>query len=195
MAGQKAFDIDLAIEKAMQLFWQRGYERTSLNDLLEYLDISRSSFYNAFNDKRTLFISVLKRYEQAVHDVIIIQTLRDHESGWQGIQRVFELVVDSLATDEAHRGCLLVNTAVEIASSDEAVASILSENALRCENAIADALRRAQETGEIAQEIDIQATARFLLSTIRGMRVTGRMSHERTVFEDIAKAALEKLAC
>jgi TetR/AcrR family transcriptional repressor of nem operon len=193
MARHKEFDTDIAIEKAMQLFWQRGYERTSLNDLLEHLGIGRASFYNAFGDKRALFIAVLKYYQSLTHDAIIIDTLRESESGLAGIHRVFEQIVDGLSCDTAQRGCLLVNTAVEVAPNDDEVAAFIHENARQGENAFYDALRRAQEAGEMRADIDPRATARFLLSTIRGMRVTGRITHDRSVFDDIAQTALATL--
>jgi TetR/AcrR family transcriptional regulator, transcriptional repressor for nem operon len=193
MARHKAFDTAIAIDKAMQLFWKCGYEQTSLNDLLNHIGIGRASFYNAFGDKHTLFMTVLKCYQSLTHDVIIIDTLRKSDSGLAGIHSVFDQIVDSLASDREHRGCLLVNTAVEVAPNDDEVAALIHENTNRCESAFSDALLQAREAGEISRDIDPRATARFLLNTIRGMRVTGRTTHNRQVFDDIARVTLATL--
>lgn len=193
MARHKAFDTEIAVDQAMQLFWQHGYERTSLNDLLDHLGIGRASFYNAFGDKHNLFMAALKHYQSLTHDATIIDTLRESESGLMGIHHVFEQIVDNLSSDTAQRGCLLVNTAVEVAPNDEEVAAFIAENARRAEDAFYDALRRAQESHEIRADIDPRAVARFLLAAIRGMRVTGRITHDRRVFDDIARTALATL--
>ena len=193
MARHKACDIENAVEKATQLFWQRGYEQTSLDDLLEHLDIGRGSFYNAFGDKRKLFMAALEHYQRLTNDVIIIDTLHQSESGLVGINRVFERIVEDLSNDPDHRGCLLINTTIELAPKDDEISGFLRDSAHRNEDAFYDALVRAQKADEISPDIEPRAMARFLLNTIRCMRVTGRITHEHTLFTEIARIALASL--
>ncbi len=193
MARYKAFDTESAVDKATQLFWQRGYEQTSLDDLLEHLAIGRGSFYNAFGDKRKLFMAALEHYQRLTNDVIIIDTLHQSESGLVGINRVFERIVEDLSNDPDHRGCLLVNTTIELAPKDDEIAEFLRQNAHRSEDAFYEALVKAITAGEVSPDINPRAMARFLLNTIRGMRVTGRITHERELFAEIARIALTNL--
>jgi TetR/AcrR family transcriptional repressor of nem operon len=193
MARHKEFDVEAALDKAMTLFWQQGYERTSLHDLLKHMAIGRASFYNAFGDKHALFMRVLLRYQQRYNDVFIIDTLENANSGLEGIQAVFQRVIEVHSSDEAQKGCLLVNSLVEIAPNDDSVADYLREVNLRGEDAFYAALCDAQLAHDISSEIDCRAMARFLMATIRGMRVTGRSTHDKQVFEDIARIALAAL--
>jgi len=193
MARHKEFDVDAALDKAMTLFWRQGYERTSLDKLLKHMEIGRASFYNAFGDKHALFMRVLQRYQQQYNQVVIIDTLQHAASGLEGIQAVFEKVIDFLSSDSGQKGCMIVNSLIEIAPDDETVAAYVSEITQCGEDAFYDALRQAQQGGEISQEIDCRAMARFLMATIRGMRVTGRTTHDKRIFEDIATVALSTL--
>lgn len=195
MARYKAFDIDDAIDRAIDLFWQHGYEKTSLQDLLAHLEIGRASFYNAFEDKHNLFMLALHRYLERTDETTIIQTLQAEDSDLATIKTIFQQVIESLANDPLQRGCFIINSAIEVAPADEEVAAFVADHAQRCEDALYDTLRRAQSMQEIPQNLDVRATARFLLSTIRGMRVTGRMTHDRRIFEDIAVTALAILQC
>lgn len=193
MARYKEFNIDDAIDRAIDLFWRHGYERTSLKDLLDHLEIGRASFYNAFGDKHKLFMLALRRYLERTDETTIIQALQAETSRLATIEKIFQQVIESLANDPLQRGCFIINSAIEVAPADEEVAVLVADHAQRCEDALYDALYRAQNMQEIRQTLDLRATARFLLSTIRGMRVTGRLTHDRRVFEDIAETALTPL--
>ena len=193
MGRQKEFDTNVAIDRAMELFWLKGYERTSLSDLLDHIEIGRASFYNAFGDKHEIFMMALRQFFVRTDEEIIIKTLEKEESRLEAIKQVFQVVTDALSGDALQRGCLIVNAAIEVAPSDEEVAVFVREYSHRCESAFYDALRRAQQYDEIPQNLDLRATARFLFSTLHGMRVTARMTRERRIFEDIASTALSAL--
>lgn len=193
MARLKEFDVDVAIDEAVELFWRHGYERTSLTDLLDHLQIGRASFYNAFGDKHALFMLALRRYFEITDEVLIIQNLKNNPPSFASIEAIFQQLSDVLATDCQHRGCLIVNAAIDLAPNDKEVAAFIEDYAQRCENALYDALRHAHAANEIRQDLDLRAAARFLMATIQGMRVTARMSHDRRLFEDIANMALSTL--
>lgn len=91
MARYKEFDIDDAIDRAIDLFWRHGYERTSLKELLDHLEIGRASFYNAFGDKHKLFMLALRRYLERTDETTIIQTLQVETSRLVTIERVFQI--------------------------------------------------------------------------------------------------------
>lgn len=190
MVRVKAFDPDQALEAAMRMFWQRGFEATSMRDLLDGMSIGRGSFYDTFGDKRTIFLASLDRFEK-VRTSWINETLQD--SGLEGIEEVFRRTIEGLVEFEPRRGCLLANTAVELAPHDPEVAAKISSHILRTEAAFEEALIRACTAGEIQPDSDTAALARFLVNNLHGMRVLARAGAERASLEDIARVALGAL--
>ena len=190
MARTKEFRPEEALDAAMQLFWLKGYGATSMRDLLDGMGIGRGSFYDTFGDKHALFLAALDRFEEA-RTGWIGDTLEG--SGLDGIEEVFRRTVEGLTRSEPRRGCLLANTAVELAPRDPEVAEKISRHVRRTEEAFAGALVRAQETGEIPEERDPRALARFLVSNLHGLRVLARAGTDRRTLEDAARVALEAL--
>jgi TetR/AcrR family transcriptional repressor of nem operon len=190
MVRVKAFDPDQALEAAMRMFWQRGFEATSMRDLLNGMSIGRGSFYDTFGDKRTLFLASLDRFEK-VRTSWINETLED--SGLEGIEEVFRRTIEGLVEFEPRRGCLLANTAVELAPHDPEVAAKISSYIRRTEAAFERALIRARAAGEIPPDSDTKALSRFLVNNLHGMRVLARAGAERVSLEDIAHVALGAL--
>jgi len=190
MVRVKAFDPDQALDAAMRMFWQRGFEATSMRVLLDGMNIGRGSFYDTFGDKRTLFLASLDRFEK-VRTSWINETLED--SGLEGIEEVFRRTIESLVEFESRRGCLLTNTAVELAPHDPEVAARISRYIQRTEAAFERALIRARAAGEIPPDSDTKALSRFLVNNLHGMRVLARAGAERASLEDIARVALGAL--
>ena len=189
MARTKEFRPEAALDAAMQLFWLKGYGATSMRDLLDGMGIGRGSFYDTFGDKHALFLAALDRFEEA-RTGWIDEALEN--SGLDGIEEVFRRTVEGMTGSEPRRGCLLANTAVELAPRDPEVAEKISRHVRRTEEAFAGALVRAQETGEIPER-DPRALARFLVSNLHGLRVLARAGTDRRTLEDAARVALEAL--
>ena len=192
MARTKEFDPDGALEKATELFWLRGYEATSVRDLLHGMGIGRGSLYDTFGDKRALFLAALDRYCET-HAARTAEVLRGPGSAKDAVRKVFEAAVDGLSGDELRRGCLLANTAVELAPHDPEVAERVSRSLRRTEEAFRAALIQTQTSGEIPTRHDPRVLARFLLNNLQGMRVLARAGADRTTLEDAARVALEAL--
>ena len=193
MARPREFDTDEVLDKAMQLFWHEGYERASLSELLKAMGIQRSSFYNSFGDKRHVFIRSLKQYMTRVNDDFIIKTLYESEHGLSGIEAVFKNYVESFARDKDCKGCLMVNTMVELAPHDEEIRELIAQEMGRVENAFHNALMRARTANLIPEHLNLADTAQFLMNTLTGMRVLGRQTYERDAFEAVAKTVLSIL--
>ncbi|QIN82038.1 TetR family transcriptional regulator [Rubrobacter tropicus] len=189
MPRTKEFRPDEALDAAMHLFWRKGYGATSMRDLLESMSIGRGSFYDTFGDKHALFLSALDRFENA-RASWVIETLES--SGLNGIEEVFRRTVEGLVSFEPRRGCLLANTAVELAPYDPEVAGRISAYVRRTEGAFEGALIRAREAGEISKE-DPKPLARFLVTNLHGLRVLARAGVERRTLEDAARVALQAL--
>jgi TetR/AcrR family transcriptional repressor of nem operon len=192
VARTKEFEPEKALTMAMDLFWRRGYEATSVHDLLEEMGIGRGSMYDTFGDKRALFLAALERYEET-RVSRADEILEGSASAVEGIRRLFETTIEGLVSYEPRRGCLLANTAVELAPHDEQIARRISCYVRRTEDAFERALVRGRATGEIPADKDPKALARFLVSTLHGVRVLARAGVDRAVLDDSVRTALEVL--
>lgn len=190
MTRTKEFRPEAALDAAMQLFWCRGYGATSMRDLLDGMGIGRGSFYDTFGDKHALFLAALDRFEEA-RTGWVDEALEG--SGLDGIGEVFRRSIEGLVGFEPRRGCLLANSAVELAPYDPEVAARISRYVRRTEEAFTSALVRAQGAGEIPADKDPKTLARFLVSNLHGLRVLARAGSDRRTLEDAARVALEAL--
>jgi TetR/AcrR family transcriptional repressor of nem operon len=190
MPRTKEFEPQEALDAAMHLFWRKGFGATSMRDLLDAMCIGRGSFYNTFGDKHTLFLAALDRFEDA-RTSWMDRALEG--AGVDGIEEVFRRSIEALLGFEPRRGCLLANTAVELAPHDPEVAGRISRYVRRTEEAFTGALARAQEAGEIPADGDPKVLARFLVSNLHGLRVLARAGADRRTLEDAARVALQAL--
>ena len=190
MARTKEFEPGEALDRATDLFWRKGYGATSMRDLLDEMRIGRGSFYDTFGDKRTLFLASLDRFEER-RTTWISEALEG--SGIDGVEKVFRRTVENLVNFEPRRGCLLANTAVELAPHDAEVSEKIRDHVRSTEAAFGGALLRAKEAGEIPSDGDPKVLARFLVSNLQGLRVMGRAGADRQTLEDAARVALEAL--
>ena len=192
MARTKDFDEDEVLKKAMNLFWHKGYNGTSMQDLVDGLGISRSSMYDTFGDKHTLFIRALENYKKIATNEM--KTLVDNaSSAKETIRRMFEYIIAELLSDKQHKGCFLVNAGVEMAPHDAEVNKMLCENDRQLEHYFNEAIKKGQNSGEISNEQSSHALAQFILNTIKGMRVTAKSAADKKVFKDIVEVTMKVL--
>ncbi|CAA9399330.1 MAG: Transcriptional regulator, AcrR family [uncultured Rubrobacteraceae bacterium] len=189
MARTKEFEPERVLERAMELFWRRGYEATSLRELLEAMGIGQGSFYGTFGDKHALFLAALDRYREAA-EADAVATLEDG-SPKEAIRAVFGGMVDVLAgQEEPRRGCFLANSAVELAPHDAEVGVRISRYVRRLEDTFERTIRRGQATDEIDARRDPRTLARSLVNNSLGLRVLARTGTDRRTLQDAADAAL-----
>lgn len=192
MARTKEFEPLAALDAATELFWRKGYEAASMRELLDAMGIGRGSFYDTFGDKHTLFLSALDRFQEARTSWVEEVLLGD---GLGGIEAVFRRSLHGLFQFQPRRGCLLANSAVELAPHDPDVAARISDYIRRTEDAFEGALLRARDRGEIHSDSDPRALARFLVNTLHGLRVLARAGADRETLEDTVRVALGTLSC
>ncbi len=191
MARRKEFDPDKALEKAMRLFWLRGYEETSIQDLCDHMGIKKGSLYDTFGSKRSLFLASLDRYHMmyAPPSDLVPRS----GSAKSAIAAIFSQKVDISVNDKDCRGCLVVNTIVELSANDPEFARMSSNVRDEYEEMFHRLLITAQEMGEIAPNRDLIALARFLTSAMFGLRVTAKTTRDRVILEDIVTSTLSIL--
>jgi TetR/AcrR family transcriptional repressor of nem operon len=192
MARSKAFDHDQVVERAMEAFWSCGYEPTSVQDLVEHTGINRGSLYGTFGSKHDLFIEALERYE-AQRFARLIKTLEQPGSAREAITQLFTELLEGVVSCTQRRGCLLTNSAVELAPHDPVVADRIRSKFGQLEEAFYSALVRAQQDGEVSVEHDPRALARFLTSSLQGLQVTVKTSPGRAILQDVVKVTLQVL--
>ncbi len=193
MVRPREFSPDEALEQAMQAFWSKGYEATSLSDLTRAMGISKSSFYETFGSKHELFLAALDRYG----DTVVEPTAGLLETGsWAGgaIATVFERVIDTAVSEGDRRGCFICNTAVEVAPRDHAAAARVEDCLARLEAAFHRAVVRGQEAGEISPNHDARALARFLTASLQGVLVLAKANPDRDALNDVARIVLGAIA-
>ncbi|WP_067483032.1 TetR/AcrR family transcriptional regulator [Actinomadura hibisca] len=192
MARTKEFDPDAALQRALELFWERGYEATSMADLVARLGVARASVYATFGGKHELYLKALERYAQLM-DPQIMATLAAPGPALPAVRELVGRYAEESAGDVDRRGCMVVNTAVELAARDPEAARLVEASWTTLETALTSALLRARAQGELAADKDPRALARFLLVLFQGMRVLGRAPADTARLRDAAEQALALL--
>ena len=175
----------------MQAFWTKGYEATSLSDLLSAMGLSKSSFYAAFGSKHELFLAALDRYGET-HAANLIAILEGSPSPRQGIATLLEETVRA-AAGEQRRGCFVNNCAVEVAPHDHLVARRVAKGHARMEEAFHRAVKAGQAAGEITRNQPARALARFLNNSLTGLSVMGEGGAEPATLQDALRVTLSAL--
>lgn len=174
MAGRpREFDRDQALERAMLAFWRRGYEGTSMADLVQALGIASARIYAAFGSKQDLFREAVQRYEAGdggFADRAMAQEPRVRDA----LARVLRDAVATY-TDDAHPlGCMVVTAATNCAEENEAVAAWLAEHRRQRTQSLIDRLQRALDEGELRAGTDVQALGDFYATQLHGISVQAR---------------------
>ncbi|MFH8972538.1 TetR/AcrR family transcriptional regulator [Streptomyces sp. NPDC017890] len=193
MARTKEFDPDAALRAALELFWRRGYEATSMSDLVEHLGIGRASIYATFGNKHELFLKALERYEQGLLPQLLEELARPGPAlpGVRSLVRRY--AVEAAAEDLRERGCFVTNTAAELAPHDPVAARRVERNWDQLETVLHSTLVRARTQGELPADRDPLALARMLLVLLQGLRVVGKASPDPARVRDAAEQALALL--
>jgi len=189
MARPREFDRDEALDHAIEVFWTRGYDRTSVQDLVDSMGIQRGSLYAAFGGKQQLFLSALDRYEARFYTEMRRSLSKDLPVK-ERIARVFRDVILDCACEGGSRGCFITNTAVALADGDEETASRVRQNLRRVEDAFAEALSKAV-AGD--RKHSPRALARFLTNSLQGLRVMSRCCADVDVMQDSVDVTLSVL--
>lgn len=190
MARTKEFDREHALERAMQVFWRQGYEATSLADLLEAMGIARQSLYDTFGDKHALFLAALARYDERA--ITLRPCLASTGSVRRAFRELFEGVIEE-SDQSKRRGCMGINSTVELARRDPAVAKFIAARQRGLEEQFFRLLERARQSGEIAASKDTRGLARFLVGALQGLRVAATADPNSAALRDIARISLQAL--
>jgi TetR/AcrR family transcriptional repressor of nem operon len=192
MARPREFDEDEVLAAAMNCFWARGYEASSIRDLADEMGITGASLYNAFGDKRTLYHRALEFYiDHSVRDRI--ERLERLEP-LRAIGTFFDEVVSRSVADRQRRGCMLVNAALEVAADDTELRALVARHTAKIEGFFKRCIAAGQTDGSIARAQPAADLAKTMLGVLFGLRVLARVRPQRNVLEGAVRGALGLLA-
>ncbi|MFI8947293.1 TetR/AcrR family transcriptional regulator [Streptomyces sp. NPDC053750] len=196
MARPRTFDEERALDAAMHTFWEKGYEATSTQDLCDATGLGRSSIYNTFKSKHDLFERALARYidSMTTPQLAVLEDVR--LSAADRIRTLFTMVIDGETEHRADgrgRGCLTVNTTVELVARDARAADMLERDTTRRLAALRTVFEEGRRDGSITSSRDPGALARFINATIGGIRVSSQGGADRAALESIAEITMDAL--
>ncbi|CAN7662666.1 TetR/AcrR family transcriptional regulator [Bradyrhizobium sp. LjRoot220] len=187
----RGFDVEAAVERAMEVFWSRGYHATALPDLLRATKLSRGSLYAAFGDKHSLFLRAVDRYIADALARMDVE-LDPRREPIDGLRAYLAGYVDRTTGAKGRRGCLLVATAMELAGEDAEVGRRVAGFFKAMEARVAHALSCAKTAGKLANGVEPSSAARILVCFVEGLRVVGKTAPPRISSQATADALLDR---
>lgn len=190
MVRPREFDEATALDAAMHCFWAKGFEATSVRDLASEMGVTGTSLYNAFGDKRSLYRRALSHYlDQSVRERIA--RLEGSLPPREAVAAFFAEVIDRSVRDRQCKGCMLVNTALEVAPHDPEMRRVVADELALIEAFFRRCVESAHQEGKLANTVDAQGLGRLLLGVLLGIRVLARTRPQRALLEGVARPALE----
>lgn len=186
MSRNKTFDIDKAIEKAMEVFWEKGYEGTSMQDLVDALGLSRSSIYETFGSKKDLYLVALDRYEDQSNDCLG-SILYEKGPAKELLTRFFNKVIEH----NLPKSCFMVNATLEMTAHPD-VSGRVQSNTANSERAFYQLLTRALTNGEIKGNPNLRALSQYLVNVMYGISVSA-VTSDRSTLDNIVSMSLNFL--
>lgn len=188
----REFEMDEALDKAAQIFCERGFHATSINELAEAMELTAGSIYKAFKDKRAVFLAALDR-QMATRGAALRVALDGAGDGRAKVRAALDLYARVSHGSEGRIGCLVVGTAMELTTFDAEIAERVRGALQKRQELLAGLIAQGQTDGSIPAAIDTAATARLLLCVLQGMRVLGKTSPEPDAMLSVAEVAMKLL--
>jgi TetR/AcrR family transcriptional repressor of nem operon len=189
MARYKEFEVNEVLDKAVQLFWMQGYEKTSMQELVDFMGIHRKSIYDTFGDKHALFMNALQRYEAIQNNKI--RLLVDKEEPVKELIRQFlETTIEKKGDP---RGCFIVNSGVELGLLDPEVASLVEDSYSKTEKLLYNLILIGQQTGELEAQLDPEALSHYFMNAWLGLRTMVKTATNQEKLSGIINTTLSIL--
>jgi len=193
MPWEKSFDEAQVVDQAMQVFWEKGYAATSISDITAATGVKRGSLYNAFDGKRELFLQALLKYGNGPRREQI-QKLEQEASARKAIGGFLDFVVRAALSDPCKRGCLLINTSLDLGQYDAEIQKVVTDSFKELTRFFEEQIRRGHQQGEIPETVPARATAKTLVSVVVGIQVLGRGAMSKSALQQMAEQAKRLVA-
>lgn len=192
MPRVKQFNEEEVLQKAVAVFWKKGYHATSIQDLVNALGINRASIYHTFGDKQQLFERAFNLYRQSSGDWVK-GFLSGFESVHQGFHGLFERAIDESIADPDHKGCFVVNSITELIPGESSIEPILADHTQGITQLFEEYLQQGVDSGEISPDKDLQSIATMLFTLYNGLKVVTKITRDRDKLLGMANTALSVL--
>jgi TetR/AcrR family transcriptional regulator, transcriptional repressor for nem operon len=192
MGRIRKFDVEEALDAALEMFWQQGFDGTPIHTLCHAMDLQPGSVYAAFGSKRDLFVAAVRRYIETV-SAEAVDRINGAPSGLQGLREYFAHLIDAMVEGKRQWGCLITNSLIEFATRDPELAGMFQLHLARLQTSFAAALARARTDGELRRGAGPES-AGMLVAVVQGMNVMARSRPGRQALQDIVDATLAGLA-
>jgi len=189
MGRHKQFDPEAVLDLAVDAFWERGFEATSIQELCVRLELNPGSLYGTYGDKRALFAAIFDRYLESVSRHAV-ERIAKSPSGIEGIREYFAFLVDAIVDGKRRWGCLVTNSLIELSTRDPQILTKVELHFARLETAFASALARSRAAGELPKEVGPER-APYLVCFVQGLNVLARTKPTRAGLKSIVQVALE----
>ena len=193
MPWEKTFDIDEAIDRAMDVFMAKGYQATSLSDLMNTIGIQKGSFYNAFGSKRKLFSQCLLKYDREQHRATLTE-LENLGDPIAAISSLFDKLIEQSLADKDRKGCLLINTALDLPNQDTDTVNAVKKSLAVIETFFKNQIELGHELGSIPKNRDSKTTAKGLTALVAGLRLLSRGVYSHGDLKAIKLQALDLIS-
>ncbi len=188
MARTRQFDENVALDKATSVFWSKGYERTSVQDLVDAMGVQRASLYSVFKDKKNLFRRVLSRYKEFMKDQLV-----STDNPMNDISDYFIKVIDRESDPSQCKSCLLVRSAIEAPFLGSEVQEDVRELTKLKEEFFVRSLENAKAKSEVPQDFDVQGKARALVGLCMGLNTLSQINPNKDYLISIARQGLKDI--
>ncbi|MEK4526648.1 MULTISPECIES: TetR/AcrR family transcriptional regulator [Paenibacillus] len=190
MARSKEFEVNEVLDKAMKIFWEQGYEKTSMSDLVEHMGIHRRSIYDTFDDKHTLFLKAMDRYSGKISTTLLAE-IKASKTAVEALHKIFDVMIS--AVEDTPSGCLIVNSAVELGTRDQEVDNRSLESFNEAERMFEQIIQWGQREGEFSSDHDAKEMAEYLHNISVGIRAMARTSTEKEKLNRIINVTMKLL--
>lgn len=192
MARPAEFDRKEVLDKAMKVFWRTGYTATSVNDLVNATNLKPGSIYGAFNSKRGLFLEVIDAY--ANNSLTRIQRcMEQRDSAVEAIHLFFSRMTEEVSCDTIGKGCLMINTLLELATEDDEVRERVTQYLGQIEHHLYLTLEKGRLNGELQSDTDTESLAKMLMTGIWGLRVLSTTRPDPSVYSGVVSHLLSAI--
>ncbi|WP_353777578.1 TetR family transcriptional regulator [Winogradskyella sp. 3972H.M.0a.05] len=192
MPKVEVFDRALVLNQVTEVFHLKGYNATSMQDIVDSTGLNRSSIYNSFGNKMNLFLECLKTYRDD-HNRSMSKLFLKAENPLDAINILFEFYINEISKDTDNKGCLICNCISEMANQDEAIVSFLMQNQVQMLNILEDLINEGQTQGVINKKQQPRDYAYYLLSSLQGMRTTGVLLEKDAQLKTIKTAIIQTI--
>jgi TetR/AcrR family transcriptional regulator, transcriptional repressor for nem operon len=192
MARPKAFDEDIVLDKAVDLFWCRGYGATSMQHLVDGLGINRASLYDTYGDKYSLYVRALEQYRRTNQSGLCALLAQPGPTP-DLLAELFDNTLREILGDPDHKGCFMVNSAIELSPHDPHIARIVADNQRFFEQLLQAVIERGQQAGELSTAHSAAHLASFVFTTLNGLKVIGKSAPDEAALRSIVAVTMSAL--